>query len=257
MSLFSYLLPNCRKADVTPALIEQRGLGDRLWDCLGKRWQDRLSIQDWQGAGLSGVLVTPVTDDMRVLKGDACSHHKSTLGDYVILWGEQPTEQGLKRHRQCEGIGCDLADGAAWIVPIVRQRLADTMLPKSWGLAADGTILEAVEERFEDLWRLSASWLPWVISDQSAAQFFGAGAWMAATMALAVNYRVGREEALLLRLWNTGAIEAALAAAMDRDWYQKKSEDASAAEACHALESLLRGPAESTPSIAPAASTSC
>jgi hypothetical protein len=258
MSRFSYLLPKVDKSEVNPTLLEKRGLADRLWDVMGRRWSDQLSVQNWSGGeGLSGALVTPATGDFNLLKPGQFSHHKSSVGDYVILWGERPTPEGLKRARQCEGVACELGDTEAWTVPIIRQRLSETLLPKSWGMGEGCTIVEAVEERFQALWNRSASWLPWMISDKSAAEFFGAGAWMAATLCLAVNYRIGIEESLLLRLWNTASVEEAMAAAMDRDWYQKKSEDGSAAAACRVLESLLHGPEDSTPTTGQAESTTC
>lgn len=254
MSIFSYLLPKRSKADVTPQLLETLGLDDRLWDCLGRGWKDRLSVQDWP----EGALVTPLPVGgvpPKSIRSD-CHRHKSTVGDYVICWGDTPTPELLRRRRQAEGEWCELGDGALWLMPTVRRRLQETLLPRAWSLSEDGSVVEAVESRFEALWSRSASWLPWVLTEQSATGYFGEGGWVIASQALSVNYRVGPEEALLLRLWTTQSIDDAIRVAMDKGWYEQKKTDESAAAACRVLESLLHGSADSTPSTDPVESIS-
>lgn len=255
MTCFRYYLPGTATDDVSDELLERVGLAARLWDCLGRRRDQRLGISEVVAKGPDGssgalVIPLPASGELPQRHGWAADMTATEFDGYWIISDptDPPTPGGLERPEIVDGHVRELGDGSAWLCPILRSEFDKSDLPRSY-LQDGDDIIAVIQPRYRRLFVRSIKWCVRFVDSLREVPFtrlLGVDeAFRGAVECLALNYRISGEElALLGDLMTDETIDSILAAAINWDFYndldQKKT--ASLAAASARLESLLHGP---------------
>jgi hypothetical protein len=189
---------------------------------------------------------------------------------WVGLDREHPvTAADLARCKQFNGHAIELA-GQQWTVPILRDPLGGTALPRDWMVGEDGQVSEKIKASYVELWDGFASVVDLFYSpdDPSPAGAFRldrSEAMRRCLQVLGLNYRVGRFEQNLLNIIDADNWSSVLAAAVDLwtfwEVYRQSQEKKSARDAAARLAlqpaptDAASGPQEGSQATGPAAAT--
>lgn len=273
---FLYYLPGLELDSVTGrptrAQIEERGLWDRLDDCISEQIaRERCAFSMVEGGpdGKTGLLVVPQPHDGGVIArlGYYAEHQtwmQSQIGNYWIGTDNdhRPTPGGMARRRLVEGYDCELADGQRWQCPTIRTEILTARVPMTYGMAGE-SVFGQVQERYREVWRESIRWCVRFLEDYQTHRMVdllgSEEAFTGCVRCLAINYRVGVEEVTLLRLLDDDSMEQIIDAAIDmptfRDVHSEGGDPAkkkSWEQLLDGWRNSLRGSGDSTPDTPPA-----
>jgi hypothetical protein len=208
--MFLYFIPHLTYAEVRPQHVRDAGLGEIFADLITTQaaFQSGLQIRNVIGGGpgnLSGVILAPADPSgatVALIGFFPDCQHWTDCGRYWLGRsdvGALPGPEDLRRAVVFPGYDVTLGDGQVWTVPIVRKSGRYAALPRSLGLNDAGEFVQEVLPEFAAAWQASKTMfdhlfqgtLPWP------------EAFDLAVGALALNYRLGRREASLLKLLTT------------------------------------------------------
>lgn len=228
---FRYYLPGLvldGSGKVTRAQVEQRGLWDRLDDCVtGQITTEKFSQNGVTKGpdGRAGVLIVPMPHDGGTVARteyapDHQTWHQSDRGDYWIGVDNDhpPTPEGMVRRRPVNGYEEKLGDGRVWLCPMIRTEIVQPGVPMTYGLSG-GRAFGRVDKRCRKVWEASARWCVRFLEEYQQYRIVdlmdAAEAFEACVDCLNLNYRMGPEEATLLGLLNDESMEKIIDAAID------------------------------------------
>ena len=276
---FRYYLPGLvldGSGKVTRQHVEERGLWDRLDDCVtGQIATEKFSTNGVTRGpdGRGGVLIVPMPHDGgTVARTEYAPEHqtwiKSDRGDYWIGIDKDhpPTPGGMVRRHVVDGYSETLGDGQQWVCPTVRTEILQARVPMTYGLVGD-SLIGQVQPRYVTVWKQSMQWAVRFLEDFQNERIVdllgGVEAFKACVACLAINYRIGVEEATLLRILDDSAMEKIIDAAIDMPTFRDihgPGGDVKKKESWQRLlddwQSSLRGSGGSTPDTPPAGPTS-
>lgn len=121
-------------------------------------------------------------------------------GKWRIGWytDRPPTPCDLQRESVTPGYELKLRDGNLWTVPVVRQLEGSTGLPRVFCLTDDGEMGGMVAPEYQRLYDLG--WEIWNTLGPDKEPLTYDRLFEAVGLAFSVNYRLGREELLALKL---------------------------------------------------------
>lgn len=239
MPQFTYFIETGRQA-CSPGDLRDAGIDYAMWS--PSAFSHLLTTSGPEGKG--GMLVQCLPDGASTMvryEPDKQSWRKGP-GVPPKYWvgvdnDAKPGPDDLKRQRVYDGTPVRLLDGNDWIVPRCFGYLEgrDATLPRLLDVADDGeTVVTRVHPRYQKLcddafrwWKQFTGRLP------ENEHLKPAGMVQLALEALAVNYRIGKVEAIaLLGLWGTDEFGLILRAMIDADEMEKKYaiDDAEAAK---------------------------
>lgn len=288
MSVPLYFLPKVTLAQLNPegrlnrSLLASRGLADQFADV--HRVPDDAAMFELTGlgpGGSSGCILAALPPDKQppLRLGFYPDFQQWTRfeGPGGATWvgldtEHPPTAEELARPKQFDGYEIELA-GQQWKIPIIRDPLGGTRLPRDWIVGAGGEVDERIQASYLDLWNefVSVVDLFFNPADDSPAGVFRldrAVAMRRCLQAIGLNYRVGRFEQNLLGLVNADNWSSVLAATVDlwtfwdlhRGAQEKKTAQAKASAdgesglpaSTPESSDTLPGPLDSCPLIIPA-----
>jgi len=129
-----------------------------------------------------------------------------------------PTPADLARPRETRGYPVELADGNSYTVPIIRSPTMVTALPQEMTYDEDGEFTMSLCEEYAELWEATGK--VWDGVYEPAADEEKRGLLYEECLAyclrfLAINYRIGRYEQMVLRLLTTENCIEVLQSAVD------------------------------------------
>ena len=130
-----------------------------------------------------------------------------------VALNEKPSPGDLLRAEIRTGHQVKLGDGQFWEIPVARLALGGSGLPRRRVLREDGTAAWEVESAYTDL--SAAAERVWQHMQGQSVNLKDVDVDDLCGAALAVNYRLGRPEALALGLLTDSAITALLEALVD------------------------------------------
>ena len=150
-------------------------------------------------------------------KNDDQTWAECAEGKWWLGWDNEhpPTSLDLRHKTIGESRSVVLADGRAWMIPVIRERIGTTTLPVTLGLDRQGTVIQrAVLPGFARLWELTQRlWQGVMTFDWD--KFTEEDLYELACGALALNYRIGKWEAGALGLLTTENLSYICAAIVD------------------------------------------
>jgi hypothetical protein len=239
MSAFLYYLPLVNMSGLAPqrrlnrSLLAERGLGDVLGDVESV---DDLACNEIATSagpgGKHGMLISalPVAsrEPPRRMKYDAADQsivwREVGAGDLWIGLDTQspPRPEDLRRRSgSYRGQLVDLQDGNPWEIPTLQRYDGGTPLPRELGWDAAGKFGMQLDRRYQQLWDDSRFVAEFFFAPPADGQPKSIDFEQACDITLRVmslNYRIGRQEASMLRLFTSRNWEQCLAAIID---YQK------------------------------------
>lgn len=198
--------------------------------CLGRNQAEQLGISDklptiesrqtTRGPSGGGGVLAGVTADRLAYSAEGQTWRRLPGGRvWFGFWNDaKPTPMDLKRDEQLPGYSVKLRDGYQWLVPMARawsEMGIDPKIPASLDFDDDGNVRRgAVEPRFRDLEEAAKQYLDFFIGEGKATYELLLK-W--AVDAIAINYRIGKFEALALGLFDDQflAAQEVLRAAID------------------------------------------
>lgn len=259
MGVFFYYLPGIEPPHVTRKLLESRGIGDALSDCLR-------SDADFSRIITNRILRFSDGSDGTLLFADPVDGSVERVGFYPkeqtwvyvasSYWlgfnkEHPPTPEHLRRPTVQDGYEETLGDGKVWTCPIIRQAYIRPMLPQRYGLH-NGEFTAEVLPEYAELWEKSADWFA---GTMTMGELFEA-----CRLCLSLNYRVSDEEITALDLLNDDSMGLIINAALDLPWFRDAANDAEKKRLQDMLElagvSTSPGDEDSTPATEQAEPTS-
>lgn len=256
MAATLYFVAGLSKVQVSDAKIAELGLGYAL----GEKHVAN-DVASGPG-GVSGVVLSAAIEQLGYYP-DAQTWRKLSALDSPpsALWfgffhdHRRPTPADLARKKQLAGLAVELADKEEWIVPLARSYQIGTgaggeptlafepALPRAWDLDEAGQWQSrGPVSEYARLWDLACEWFEQRLAlaravqdarDEGEEPEEGQVNWTlaqaidAACEVLAVNYRLGKQEAAALGLLSDTAVRSVLDAACDfatlLKYEQKKS----------------------------------
>ncbi len=214
---FLYFLPSPNARAVTPQEMIAAGLGYALGET-----NHVAARHTTAGPGGPGHIISCDEKLEPIYKASEQTWRPGKAGKFHVgyITAQKPGPADLAREKVYDGQKVRLLDGNDWVVPrcfaILENR--SPTLPRQLDLAADGeTVVTRIHPRFEKLCDDAFTW--WQIwSGQSKTEMSGSAMIDLAIDALAVNYRLGKLEALaLLQLFSTDEHGLVLRAIIDAD----------------------------------------
>lgn len=213
-----YYLPN--KAFAGPESIRVAGLADRF----PTRSVDQVATESGPDGG-PGVVFTH-TPESPAGRQPPIGYYPDqqtwqAAGAYWI--GRDNIEpvrpEDLQRRERVAGHAVILEDGQAWLVPVARAFPQGTRLPEALILGPAGELVREILPRYAQLWnRAERFWEFWLAAnsqEDTPNAMEERDCLLLACEALAVNYRIGPDEASFLRLFTTANLRTTLQALVD------------------------------------------
>lgn len=224
-----YFFPRVRADEVTqddrliPAFLEKRGVAPAfsgiesvlrqcaLFECTGKG----------PGGG-TGMFLTVIPSGMAPVRLDykpefQVWYERPAGADcYVAVDREHPPRPHELAIGQPKGHEVKLGDGNAWTVPIIRSPVGGrSQMPSDFVYDGNGNLVVARDPATDRLWELAGEVWDHTV-DRQNHPLIDAGAIMELALgSLAMNYRVGRVEATILRLFGSANWEHVMEAVLD------------------------------------------
>jgi hypothetical protein len=280
-----YFLPKVTQCQLNPegklnrSLLASRGLGDQFADVLTVPQDAALFELAGVGpGGNSGCILSalPPSKEPPLRTGFYPDFQRWTEFEgpggpvWIGLDTEHPTTAAdLARPKQFDGHTIELG-GQQWTIPIIRDPLGGTSLPRDWIVGNDGLVAERIKETYVDLWSgfTSVVDLFYNPADPAPAGAFRCDrseAMRRCLQAIGLNYRVGRFEQNLLSIVDAENWSSVLAAAVDLYTFwevyrqaQEKKRDRDAAILLASRQGPTdapSGPPEDSPVTGPAEAT--
>jgi hypothetical protein len=279
MGTFRYYLPqqplnSANRIDISA--VQKAGLWDRLDDVVtGQLAHDRYICNPLHKGpdNGEGVLIVPEPPDGTPVAGSEFAPDRQTWGlsesgKYWIGIDREhpPTPEGLVRGRTVSGVVATLGDGRQWLCPTIRTELLTPRVPMTYAMSG-GQLIGQVQQRYADVWRRSKAWCLRFLEDFKDERVVdllgGPEAFRDAVACLAINYRIGIEEASALRILDDQALESVIDAAIDMHSFREIHLPGADPKKKHSWlplladwQSSLRGSADSTPATNPPEPTS-
>lgn len=153
-------------------------------------------------------------------KPAAQSWQKSNNGKFWlgVYNDDRPRPEELAVSVQLAGHWVKLEDGNKWLVPVARQIVGGSALPKSLVLGANGEVVEKQLPKYAGFWsRVEKLWNDFLVTNKmekdGKIQLTMAQRMQLAAEALGFNYRIGIDEINMLSMLTTqnmSKIEAAI-----------------------------------------------
>ena len=223
-----YFLPNVVKdtlcnpqGDLDRSILRARGLADIFADVTNYRVDCSICDVIGSGPGMkSGCVLAYNTPTGRCPRRIGFYPDEQTwhaIGDGEMVWigtdnASPPTAADFARKTQHSGYRLTLADGAEWLVPIVRRPDGSTELPTDMYWDDAGRLQEPIKSAYAHLWETSAEVADWFTM---AVEMKKARALEIAVQVLGINYRFGRNEQSVCRIIDSQTYLAILAASID------------------------------------------
>lgn len=152
-----------------------------------------------------------------------------------------PIPADLAKREMVPGHWVELTDGNRWLCPVARQM--DTLAggTPTWSIALPGVVTANekgewettdVVPKYQALWKVAQDWYDQIIvgieqtKEQDKITFGFSDGYDAALIAISTNYRLGKAEASILHLFDTGTPTKILGALIDyptlEDWMLNK-----------------------------------
>lgn len=222
-----YFFPGLTAASLTRAQLQELPAAESLRDCLVSETAFRELILKadckYGPSGSSGALVAASpgeTPPEIMYKPDR--QRWVQFGDYWIgvFKDNLPTPAELERRDQLPGYLEELGDGLQWNCPLIRTPYADTpqmRIPRKFGVDDQGNLVNEPLPEYCEAWERTAEIWNWIAFNEQididvcityAAQLLG------------LNYRVSRNECLLLNLFDETNLKRVFIAACDKDFFE-------------------------------------
>lgn len=173
-----------------------------------------------KGTGWVFALSSPSTPDgiqpLNVYRPEEQQWREGYDGKLWLGWqnADPPNRADLQRKVEVSGRPVTMADGKAWMVPILRDRMGNAGLPATLAPGPNRTVVQiSVLPEFGELWALVEEL--WRAVSVDSARLTQAELFAVACRALAMNYRVGPWEIAQLGLFTTDTLASVFAAIVD------------------------------------------
>ncbi|HET6441947.1 MAG TPA: hypothetical protein VFH53_06170 [Phycisphaerae bacterium] len=219
MGAILYFIPGVTSAPIE--LVEKRGIVGIFDQGKAPAFAGPITGPD----GLSGMLVSTDVEGLRYSKASQ-TWVKATRGDFWIgYWTVLPPGPAdLARKEMYFGHAVRLADGNDWIIPIARSFARGSSLPMSMSLSPDGKWVGAPAPEYRALCEAAAEFADEILAHVAPADDDDAPETFSFTVpyecdraveALAVNYRLDRDEVAALALLRQTTADEIMRALID------------------------------------------
>ncbi len=217
---FLYAIPNCNS--VNERKLEEAGLMNIFGDII-PNFSQRYTAQG--PGGKECTLICIGSDATHLYFKPAEQEWERSLNEkyYTGFYkNNKPTERELQREVQLEGHEVKLGDGEKWLIPIARKFPAGIALPQTLILGKNGEVISGgllpqyaqLGQRAEKIWEEFRLGISQAEQKEEIELTISEGMKFAID-AIAFNYRVGAEEANLLKLITSQNLQEIMEAVID------------------------------------------